>query len=205
MPDPWEGELPIFNTKLIEKQIEDLAISMPNVKKIKSIHKDVKPSVYLNCWHESEYESAAMWDIYSKDQTGIAICATVKEIRDSFEENREQQLFMGRIKYIDYDNDAVDASNLLHAFLRKRKSFSFENEVRLIYWNLEAFDPKNKENNYENVPPGIDIKVNIDKLIKRIYIYPTSPIWIHDAIKSVIEKFSINPEIIQSNLMTGPK
>ena len=27
----------------------------------------------INCWHESDHESAAMWKLYAKDDNGIAI------------------------------------------------------------------------------------------------------------------------------------
>ena len=37
------------------------------------ISKYMKEMTFINCWHVSEYESAAMWKLYSKDKAGISI------------------------------------------------------------------------------------------------------------------------------------
>ena len=34
----------------------------------------------VNSWHMNEYESAAMWDIYSTRDFGIAIRSTIKRL-----------------------------------------------------------------------------------------------------------------------------
>jgi hypothetical protein len=39
---------------------------------------------YINCWHENEYESAAMWKLYSDQEKGIAIQSTFKNLKDCF-------------------------------------------------------------------------------------------------------------------------
>lgn len=37
-------------------------------------------SVFISCWHINEYESYAMWDLYSRDEKGIAIQSNIDKI-----------------------------------------------------------------------------------------------------------------------------
>lgn len=37
----------------------------------------------VNCWHKSDYESEAMWKLYSVSGQGIAIESTVEQLKDS--------------------------------------------------------------------------------------------------------------------------
>lgn len=46
-----------------------------------------KKRVFVNCWHLNEYESAAMWDLYLKNEEGVAIQTTFNRIKKSLGTN----------------------------------------------------------------------------------------------------------------------
>jgi hypothetical protein len=87
--------------------------------------------VFVNSWHLNEYESAAMWAIYSRFNSGIAIQSTYNRLVKSFSRCKEP-IYIGKVKYIDYSNEWIDNDNILQRFIHKRKSFAYENELRVI-------------------------------------------------------------------------
>ncbi len=59
--------------------------------------------VAVSCWHMSEHESAAMWNLYSKSEEAICIQSTYSELRNTFGVDVE----IGTVQYVDYDNDWI--------------------------------------------------------------------------------------------------
>jgi hypothetical protein len=123
---------------------------------------------FINCWHLSEYESLAMWKLYAKDKKGIAIQTNLAEFKDAFE-NCDRTIFAGKVDYIDYETDTFYkesghkyyAMNGFSLFIHKRKIYSYENEYRAIC--TDSNGPQSK---------GVHIKVNLYKLIHKIYLSP---------------------------------
>jgi len=54
------------------------------VSQLRAAHEQVNGKFGVSCWHESEYESDAMWKLYSASGQGIAIESTVGQLRESF-------------------------------------------------------------------------------------------------------------------------
>jgi hypothetical protein len=48
---------------------------------------------YVNCWHISSHQSAAMWKIYLKSDEGIAIQSTVGHLIESLKDENESRAF----------------------------------------------------------------------------------------------------------------
>ena len=86
---------------------------------------------FLNCWHKSQIESAAMWKTYGKHDDAIAVTSSVAKMEYAFREVAAQ-IYCGSVEYIDFDSDHVRLDSIFNAILRKRKSFGYENEVRLL-------------------------------------------------------------------------
>jgi hypothetical protein len=51
---------------------------------------------YLNCWHLNDYESAAMWDIYQRNNDAIAIQSTYTKLCNSLIQ-KEPDVFVGKV------------------------------------------------------------------------------------------------------------
>src|SRR5215208_6528995 len=48
------------------------------------IYEYVMKAACVNCWHINDFESAAMWNVYSRIGDGIAVQSTYDRLRDGF-------------------------------------------------------------------------------------------------------------------------
>ncbi|MEX2036885.1 MAG: hypothetical protein WEA28_17015 [Xanthobacteraceae bacterium] len=80
--------------------------------------------VYVNCWHQNEYESVAMWKLYAPANESIAIVSTVKKLIDALDDS----CIVSSVTYLDYGKDHIDDWNMFSGFLHKRISFEHERE-----------------------------------------------------------------------------
>ena len=152
----------------------------------------------VNCWSMREYESAAMWDLYSKE-AGVAIRSRISRIEHSFppEVTGGSWAIAGdAVRYVDYENENVarldeDGSVLMTAdFLCKRKSFEHEQEYRLTT-TLE---------DDECDLPGKFIPVILDQLIETVVVSPTAPNWVAGVIRHEVGTYSLDVEVVRSDL-----
>jgi hypothetical protein len=122
MADKWEGaygEGP-FAEGTFPRYVQDMG---------------ARHAMYLNCWHLSEYESAAMWDIYQREGRGVAVRSTWGELKSSLQTRKS--ITGGKVSYVDYSGFKVTGTNTFDPFRFKRLSFEHEREVRLVYWGHE--------------------------------------------------------------------
>jgi hypothetical protein len=167
---------------------------------------------YLNCWHMNEYQSAAMWDLYSDGPVGIAIQSTYGALKRAFE-GTEFTVNIGKVDYIDFQDTPIPEDNILHTMLHKRKSFEHESELRAIIDKLpttgeveydEEVGAPRKEIDWENVDDGLYVPVELEELIETIFISPRSPSWARKLVEDICETYDIQSEIKQSDLYDGP-
>jgi hypothetical protein len=143
----------------------------------------------VNTWHINEVESAAMWDLYSNRNAGIAIQSTYKRLSESFRNNEEDVIWIGKVKYKDYDRDLSGFFNIFDAFTCKRSSFEHERELRALtslrgLQFIENLLDQSKRIVASNVIPNISqgdreahgkyVHTELDTLIERIYVSPLS-------------------------------
>lgn len=172
--------------KLTDEQIKLDSERLLN--EINNLGQKDRENTYISCWHLNNYESEAMWKLYSKDVTNaIAIQTTAGHLYEAL--NREPYINIGKVKYIDLEKRFTSING---AFWYKRKSFEFEKEVRAIIRKHDS-----KEN-------GIYIPVNIDKLIDGIYVSPYASEWFLDVVKSVVTKYNINIPVSYSQMTEKP-
>lgn len=194
--DPSEGLYSKFSPQEKNYVYKDLPIPTPGAC-VKSFA-ETKKCVYLNCWHENEYESAAMWDLYSKSNEGVAIQSTFSRLSDSFAGYKKRDVYIGQIKYIDYSKEKPGSCDRLQPFLYKRKSFEHEREIRAIICD------ETSRGEYGERLFGMFVPVNIKVLIDNIYISPTAPGWIYDLVVLICKRYKIKNKIIKSNLFDDP-
>jgi len=89
----------------------------------------------VNCWHLNSDESAAMWMQYAGGGHGIAITSSYKNIIEALADAKER-LFVGMVKYLDWNSEPVDNRTLFP--FSKRRSFNYEHELRVVFWDLVA-------------------------------------------------------------------
>ncbi len=198
--DPFEGTVTRAVIEALQAQSEDFGSTngaKPLIDQMRTSYQSTKRNTYVNCWHMSDHESAAMWKIYSLANQGICITASY----DFLDQSLSEDVFLGQVKYIDYDSDAFRVDNALWPFVHKRKSFVFESEVRAVIWNQGAdskfrfaADPR---------PSGILEKVDFN-VIDKVYLHPDSQNWYAELIRSLLETYSLKADLVRSKLSEVP-
>lgn len=204
--DPFEGSYPKANIKNRSKPYQGISKEYEStIKEMERGHSDAakywRRMIYVNCWHMNDYESAAMWNIYTKCNEAIAIQTTYENLFNALPET----VFIGCVNYIDYEKESFLEGSDFYRFMHKRKSFDYENEVRimcnrpLISKNGEvSLDAKNDKD-------GILIScVDLASLIEKIYVAPTASVWFRDLVEEVLKKYGIDKQVCRSNLDKDP-
>ena len=187
-------------------------------------------TLFVNCWHLNDYESAAMWSGYVSGTDGVAIVSNYERIERSLAKSSEKVL-AGMVEYLDFETTKVD--NHLIFPLSKRVSFAYENEFRLIHWSLEIQGQLNKlcsslaqsmahglgnpkrtdeidwgliEDDVARVkyPNGHLIDVEIGALIEEVRVSPRSGDWFLELVRSVSGKYGLTAEVTRSDILSSP-
>jgi hypothetical protein len=89
-------------------------------------------TTFVNCWHENDRESMAMWDLYGREPGSVAIKSTIGRLKQALVgENRS--ISIGRIRYLDWTQGSWP-NNVLGMAVRKTQGYKHQSEVRLITW-----------------------------------------------------------------------
>ena len=202
--DPYEGALPLYsdypvyikkivdsihNTQNQNLEIQKILPDYENIENIANDFKKAKQSTFVNCWHINKDENFAMWKIYACSDASIAIVTDIKMLKDSIKTDKNikgaivkyenKNLWSSKsIENIEqFENYKKIQESVKKAALYKRKHFEYEKEFRLIYQYNNLYD---EDKNY--------ITVDINKLIKYIYISPMAENYIKNTIIQTLKK-----------------
>ena len=182
--DQYEGT---FSEPTFE-EIKKIAANNP---KFLDYYKSHREKVVISSWHINEYESFAMWQIFTKNNEGLAIQSTIGRLKEALRpENRIEQ-YIGNVNYIDYKKEYIPFDDTFFPFLFKRKSFQYEREVRIIS-DVSAQNI--------SVNEGLKINVDLNQLIEKIYIHPKSENWYKKLVIELVSKLDFKIEIEKSDL-----
>ena len=182
--DQYEGT---FSEPTFE-EIKKIAANNP---KFLDYYKSHREKVIISSWHINEYESFAMWQIFTKNNEGLAIQSTIGRLKEALRpENRIEQ-YIGNVNYIDYKKEYIPFDDTFFPFLFKRKSFQYEREVRIIS-DVSAQNI--------SVNEGLKINVDLNQLIEKIYIHPKSENWYKKLVIELVSKLNFKIEIEKSDL-----
>lgn len=218
--DPFEGSIPKkeseYRIKAQEKSALDFGqpFDIDQAKKYvtatANLQKRLKRSLVANCWHINKNESDAMWRLYLKDNEGVAIQSNTEKIYRAFEK-AEVDIMPSKIRYLDYVNDVWFHPkdyrhihyNFLVPFIHKRKEFIHENEFRLF---IEIREAENDPNYWSNQPneKGKLISIDIEELVDKIILPPTSDERTDSKIKELSQKYKYNFTFEKSVLNSEP-
>lgn len=203
--DPFEGSYPV---QLIEDRPRYFqGVSKPTVDQMPECIQKMKKWHYINCWHMNNYESAAMWKLYDKSGSGIAIVSTIGRLKRSIQDDTNRT-YIGEVSYIDYETESFDPSNMMYPFFHKRNSFRHEAEIRALILKyppdftgaLSEFLEFQGE-----VPDGISVFTNIRSLIKEIRVSPESPVWLYKLVQDLVtQRFGLDFDVNRSDLLKDP-
>lgn len=182
--DQYEGT---FSEPTFE-EIKKLAINNPEFLNYYKIHRE---KVAISSWHINEYESFAMWQIFTQNSEGLAIQSTIGRLQKALEPEKNLKQYIGQVNYIDYKKEYIPFDDLFFPFLFKRKSFQYEREVRII---------SDTSDTSITINDGIKINVDISQLIDKIYIHPKSENWYKNLVIELVSKLGFGIEIEKSDL-----
>src|SRR5690606_30707697 len=112
-------------------------------------------------------------------------------------DNFQEEVVIGKVSYIDYQSDWMPEHDYALLYLHKRKSFEYEQEIRAIISNSLNSIHNGNAKEFEN---GVNIIVDIGKLVENIYLNPTMPQWIYNLIEGILAKYGLNIPLVQSRL-----
>lgn len=201
LADPFEGSFPKFNVKHRPKIYREIPPEKLSV--ISDFFKQTRQHTFLNCWHKNEYESAAMWNLYLKSNEGIAVQSTFEKLKNCFNDYDKDDIFIGEVRYIDYQKEWMPEDNTFYPFIHKRKSFEHEKEIRAVIQHFEVSKETGKVVLARNmISNGYYVPVNIKLLIEKVYVSPTSPDWIYNLVKSLYKKYNFNDEDVKKSSLS---
>ena len=200
--DPFEGSYSKANIKL-RPEVYKGKIPPNALENFSQFTKIFIKYTAINCWHLSEYESPAMWKLYLKSNDGIAIQSTFDLLKTSLKDENHS-VFIGKVKYIDFEKDWMPEGNALYPFVHKKTSFEHEKELRAIIQELRY--KKNGEIDWSKplFDDGIYVQIDLGVLIDKIYLAPTSPKWLFELVKSITKKYKLDKDVLQSSLDDAP-
>jgi len=182
--DQYEGT---FSEPTYE-EIKKLAVDNPDFLNYYKTHRE---KVAVSSWHINEYESFAMWQIFTQNSEGLAIQSTIGRLQKAVKPETNFDQHIGEVNYIDYKKEYIPFDDLFFPFLFKRKSFQYEREVRIITDTSKSNLKLNE---------GLKINVDINQLIEKIYIHPKSENWYKKLVIELVERLDFDFEIEKSDL-----
>ena len=182
--DQYEGT---FSEPTFE-EIRKLSIDNPDFLNYYKTHRE---KVAISSWHINEYESFAMWQIFTQNSEGLAIQSTIGRLQKALQPEEHFQQYIGEVNYIDYKKEYIPFDDLFFPFLYKRKSFQYEREVRII---------SDVTQNNSKLNDGLKINVDVNLLIEKIYIHPKSENWYKNLVIQLVEKLGFDISIEKSDL-----
>ena len=170
------------------EEIKRLSVNNPDFLDYYKTHRE---NVVISSWHINEYESYAMWQIFTQNNEGLAIQSTLGRLQKSLDLDKEYEQHIGEVNYIDYKKEYIPFDNTFFPFLFKRKSFQYEREIRII---------SDLTDHNLAIDNGVKIDVDIEILIEKIYIHPNSENWYKNLVIELVRRLGFDFQIEKSDL-----
>ncbi|MBU4509648.1 MAG: hypothetical protein L6305_08530 [Actinomycetia bacterium] len=205
--EKWEAILPLETIKKFSLEEKKITSSNGNIYSPIEWHKSRELRSHLiNCWHVNNDESYEMWKTYTSKNNiistkSIAIQSTIGRLKNSFHKTKER-IWIGEVKYVDHNilepkNRVfnINSPNTLEVFFLKRKEFKQEQELRAVI--NQAFSEHKSE-------IGINVKCNLNELIVKIILSPTSNEVLLSNVNKIINRYGFKLKVTKSELSKNP-
>ena len=188
-----------FNLEIAKKNAEDLAAT----------HKKFRTATTVNCWHINNNESDAMWQLYLKDNEGIAIRTDTKKLYKTLQ-NTKENICVSKVRYINYDTDIwyhqtefpVREYNFNTPILHKKIEFIHEKELRLYHHEIDR--EKDGYWDTQEDQKGELIAIDLRTLVESIIFHPTADKSTQDKIIGLAKAYGYEFKHESSRLSIDP-
>lgn len=108
--DPYEGAYPLGSKIARENAIRAGDPKYPQELIDMELKNEIinnRNGAYINCWHASAIESAAMWKLYATGGGSVALQSTYNKLRDAVPsaiEDNSWSLCIGCVDYLNYSS-----------------------------------------------------------------------------------------------------
>ena len=190
--DPFEGSISPTTPPLLTGELkEGSRITQGGNIDVREIVRVAR----VNCWHMGEFESEAMWRLYTRERDGVAIKTVFARFKEALV--GEQDITVSRVSYQDYRTESIPFGNALLPLFHKRISFQHEQEVRALYMVHPA-----------NERPGEEVggycRVDLSKLVEEIVVAPFAEDWFVDLVRSLGARYGVGDRVRASTLSDDP-
>ena len=172
---------------------------------------------YVSCWHAAHHESVAMWKIYGAPGAGVAILTNAGRMNASLAAN-DLGMHLGAVQYADANTFVIGATNVFDALMKKRASYAYEQEVRIVHWNTgDSHDPlvnfewnentlrfANVVDDPRPVTPGLSVECDIGVMIEQVIVSPFAPSWYVSMIERLRDILGYSFPVTGSLLLEAP-
>jgi hypothetical protein len=198
--DKFEGAF----TPTLRQQISDSYARGEIDYTYEQFKRRMRESVFINCWHRSQDDSAAMWALYGKSECAVALTTTVGQLADTLEGmDEDHTIRIARVDYVKHWSDPkLDISpDYARVFTYKTKAYEYEKEVRVIIYRTgrsgRALRP-------ELLQSGILVPIDAATLMRSIVIAPDAPPWFEKLVRQSALRYGIEAPVRRSKLATDP-
>jgi len=195
--DKFEGAF----TPTLRQQISDAYARGEIDYTYEGFRRRIRESVYINCWHRSQDDSAAMWALYGKSDCAVALTTTVGQLSGALSDvAREHALWIARVEYVKHWSDPqLDVTpDFARIFTYKTKAYEYEKEVRVI------IDRTGRKAGAELAQTGIPVAVDAVRLLRSIVIAPDAPPWFEKLVRQSALRYGIRAPVRRSRLAADP-
>src|ERR1017187_1981871 len=198
--DSWEGAISESNILAYQAAAAGLPVDQgQTLTRLPQILRGFRKHTYISCWHQNEFESDAMWQLYLKSDAGVAIQTTLQSLKTSLTNYNDHPVYIGSVQYLDYNTQRVPDGYSFGPFLHKRVHFVHENEVRAIIQVVPRPRPDPKIGpgdmlHIEDDPVaeyGLTVPVDLTVLIENIYLARGTHKWIREAIHDLLTRYQL--------------
>lgn len=208
--DKYEGYLNKKADEIIDSLFYEYSNSAEMQRELRFLFHEVRKLTLVNCWHMNENESDGMWQVYALENEGIAIRSTIERLKSCFRYDNNA-LFIRPVRYVNYDTDRIEQLHPTELFVRKRKAFQWENELRVIILRFETAKIADYESKFEAgekipvdyVEHGELIPIDFNTLVEKVYVSPRSPKWFFELVKK-LTKLTYKIDVLHSDVYSEP-
>ena len=174
-------------------------------------------ATYVNCWNQDIEESVALWSMYSTSHGGVAIRSSVGAIKSALDPNggsRGNELYIGRVRYVDFDTVTMPEDNTLWPVVHKRLPYRFEQEIRVVMWartlvwyaqgEAESAGREWPDVLRKLVPPGFDVAIEPNALVQAVVVAPDAPDWLLELVRALAARYGLAASVERSRLDAPP-
>lgn len=196
--DKFEGSFTPSVRAAISKAYIDNKINFTYEK----FKQELRGCVYINCWSLGLDDNMALWTMYGKPETTIAITTTVGRMRAAFKDwsyPSATPVSIVKVEYIKpWRDPRINVVPYSNVFRYKITAYSFEREVRVI------LDRHTMNFGANDKAEGVLVPIAPSRFIRSIVVSPVAPPSFRDLVQEVTCRYGITSKVRVSKLAMPP-